>query len=89
MLQTPCSLSVQLARGAIKARDFLALNKGDVITLETNPTEEARVMIEGVPKYYGSVGSLRGNRAIKISRDIPRNDLINMRNREEYTRYGR
>ena len=60
-----------------------------MITLETNPTEEARVMIEGVPKYYGSVGSLRGNRAIKISRDIPRNDLINMRNREEYTRYGR
>lgn len=89
VMQTPCSLSVQLARGAIKTRDFLSLQKGDIITLETNPVEDARVLIEGIPKFYGSVGSLRGNRAIKISREIPRNDLINMRNKEEYTYHGR
>lgn len=89
VLQTPCSISVQLARGAIKTRDFLSLNRGDVITLDTSPTEEARVLIEGVPKFYGTVGTLRGNRAIKISRDIPKNDLINMRNKEEYTYHGR
>jgi flagellar motor switch protein FliM len=84
VLQTHCGVSVQLARGSIKTRDFLSLEPGDVITMDTNPTEEARVMIEGVPKFYGTVGSLRGNRAIRISRDIPRGDLINMRNREEY-----
>lgn len=89
VLQTPCAISVQLARGAIKARDFLALATGDVISLETNPTEEARIMIEGIPKFYGSVGSLRGNRAVRISRVIPRSDLINMRNREEYNYHGR
>jgi flagellar motor switch protein FliM len=84
VLQTHSGVSVQLARGSIKTRDFLSLEPGDVITMDTNPTEEARVMIEGVPKFYGTVGSLRGNRAIRISRDIPRGDLINMRNREEY-----
>jgi flagellar motor switch protein FliM len=89
VMQTPCSMSVQLARGAIRTRDFLSLKKGDIITLETNPVEEARVLIEGIPKFYGSVGSLRGNRAIKISREIPRNDLINMRNKEEYIYHGR
>jgi flagellar motor switch protein FliM len=89
VLQTPCSMSVQLARGAIKTRDFLSLKKGDIITLETNPAEESRVLIEGIPKFYGSVGSLRGNRAIRISREIPRNDLINMRNKEEYNYHGR
>jgi flagellar motor switch protein FliM len=88
VLQTPCMMSVQLARGAIKTRDFLALKKGDVITLETNPTEEARVLVEGAPKFYGAVGSLRGNRAIRISRVIPRNDLINIRNKEELKNYG-
>ena len=89
VLQTPCSVSVQLARGAIKTRDFLSLKQGDIITLDTNPTEDARVLIEGVPKFYGSVGSIRGNRAVRISRDIPKNDLINMRNKQEYDYHGR
>lgn len=86
--QTIASLGVQLARGTIKAKDFLKLDVGDVITLETNPSEEARVMIEGAPKFYGYVGSYRGNRAVRITRDIPKNDLINMRNREELIRNG-
>jgi flagellar motor switch protein FliM len=86
--QTIASLGVQLARGTIKTRDFLKLNVGDVITLDTNPSEEARVMIEGTPKFYGYVGSYRGNRAVRITRDIPRNDIINMRNREELIRNG-
>lgn len=89
VLQTPCLLSVQLARGAIKTKDFLALKKGDVMTLETNPTEEARILVEGMPKFYGAVGSLRGNRAVRVSRIIPRNDLINIRNKEELKNYGR
>jgi flagellar motor switch protein FliM len=89
VLQTPCLLSVQLARGSIKTRDFLALKKGDVMTLETNPEEEARILVEGVPKFYGAVGSLRGNRAVRVSRIIPRNDLINIRNKEELKNYGR
>ena len=86
--QTIASLGVQLARGTIKTKEFLKLDVGDVITLETNPSEEARVMIEGAPKFYGYVGSYRGNRAVRITRDIPKNDLINMRNREELIRNG-
>jgi flagellar motor switch protein FliM len=89
VLQTPCSVSVQLARGAIKTKDFLALNRGDIITLETNPTEEARILVEGVPKFYGSVGSLKGNRAVRLSREIPKADLINIRNKEENNYNGR
>jgi flagellar motor switch protein FliM len=88
VMQTLCGISVQLARGAIKTRDFLALSKGDIITLETNPTEDARIMVEGVPKFYGSIGSLRGNRAVRISREIPKHDLINIKNKEEYFNYG-
>lgn len=86
--QSICTVGVQLARGTIKTKDFLALNAGDVITLDTNPNDEARVMIEGAPKFYGYVGSYRGNRAVRITRDIPKNDLINIRNREELIRNG-
>ena len=46
-------------------------------------------MVEGVPKFYGFVGSCRGNRAVRMTREIPRQDLINIRNREELIRNGR
>jgi flagellar motor switch protein FliM len=86
--QTLANLSVQLARGTLKTKEFLNLKVGDVLTLDTNPREEAMVMVEGTPKYYGYVGSYRGNRALRITRPIPKRDLINYRNREELLKHG-
>lgn len=86
--QTLATMGVQLATGALKTKDFLNLKKGDVITLDTNPNEEAMVMVEGTPKYYGYVGSYRGNRAIRITRPIPKRDLINYRNKQELLKHG-
>ena len=82
-------MSVQLASGGIRARDFVNLKAGDVVKLETNPTDEAMLKIEGDPKYYCYVGSYRGNRAARITRDIPKDDLINYENRLEQIKYGR
>ncbi len=86
--QTTANMSVQLATGAIKTADFLKLQKGDIITLDTNPSEEAMLMIEGTPKYYCYVGSYRGNRAARMTRPIPRRDLINFRNKQELLKHG-
>lgn len=86
--QSTANLSVELATGTILAKDFMALKKGDIITLDKTPSEEAMVMIEGAPKFYGYVGSYRGNRALRITRDIPKNDLINHRNKEELIKNG-
>lgn len=86
--QTTANLGVQLATGTIKTKEFLDLKAGDVLGLDTNPSEEALVMIEGVPKFYGYVGSYRGNRAVRITRPIPKRDLINYRNKQELVRNG-
>jgi flagellar motor switch protein FliM len=86
--QTTARMSVELARGSIKVGDFLNLDRGDVVTLDTNPADEALVMIEGTPKFYGYVGNYRGNRAVRISRDIPKRDLINIKNRQEILKNG-
>jgi flagellar motor switch protein FliM len=77
--QTEAEVSVQLANGTITARELLAYNVGDVMTLETNPSEEAIVKIEGTPKMYGYVGSYRGNRAVRVTRGIPESDLLRMK----------
>ena len=85
---TMASASVQLAQGTIKGRELLNIGVGDVITMETNPTDEALVMVEGTPKFYGYVGSYRGNRAVRITRPIPDQDLVNYRNKQELLRNG-
>lgn len=81
ILQTTADMTVQLAVGSTTPREFLQLKKGDVLPLSTSPADESMILIEGEPKFYGSVGSFRGNRAVKISRTIPKRDLINYRNR--------
>jgi len=86
--QTTATMSVQLAEGTIKTRELLALKKGDVITLDTNPSSEAMIMLEGTPKFYGYCGSYRGNRAVRVSRPIPKTDMINYRNRQELVKNG-
>ena len=86
--QTISNMSVQLATGKIKTKEFLNLQVGDIMTLDTNPSEEALLMVEGQPKFYGYVGSYRGNRAIRITRPIPQRDLINYRNKQELIKNG-
>ncbi len=87
--RTTAEISVQLATGHVKTRDFLSFKEGDVIKLDTNPSEEALVKIEGEPKYYGFVGTYRGNRACRITRNIPKEDLINYENKQELLKYGK
>jgi flagellar motor switch protein FliM len=86
---TMANLSAQLAVGTTTPREFLAMQVGDVLTLDTNPSDEAMIMIEGFPKFFGYVGSYRGNRAVRITRPIPSRDLINYRNRLEAMVNGR
>lgn len=86
--RTTASLSVQLAHGKIGAGDLLNLNVGDIVQLDTYPSEEALVLIEETPKFYCYVGDHRGNMAAKITRPIPNRDLINLRNKKERLAYG-
>lgn len=86
--QTMAEMSVQLASGRIQTRDLLQLKAGDVVTMDTNPSDEAMVKIEGTPKFYGYVGSYRGNRACRITRPIPRADMINYNNWQELLKNG-
>lgn len=76
IIETKADLSVELAKGTLTVGEIMKLKVGDVVTLETNPAEESIINIEGTPKYYGYVGSYRGNRAVKVTRPIPEKDLI-------------
>ena len=68
--KTSVELGVKLATGKITTRQALALKPGDIITLDTNPTEEAIIEVEKEPKYRGFVGSYRGSRAVRFTSAI-------------------
>lgn len=73
---TNINLSVELGRGSMRARDLLELKEGDLVVLETSPTEEAVVKVEGVPKYRGYVGTYRGSRAIRVTGAIDHQSTV-------------
>ena len=67
---TDVNLSVELGAGTILARDALELKVGDVIPLETTPSEPAIIRVEGAQKFKGFVGTYRGSRAGRVSEAI-------------------
>ncbi len=67
ILRTNVNLSVELGKGKIKARNAAGLSIGDIIMLETSPSDPATVKVEGIPKYQGYVGSYRGSRALRLA----------------------
>ena len=75
--KTDVEVSVELARGTITPRRILELDVGDVIQLETSPTDEAIVRVSEVPKFRGFVGSYRGSKAIRLTEPVLDPDEVN------------
>ncbi|MDR2338264.1 MAG: flagellar motor switch protein FliM [Deltaproteobacteria bacterium] len=70
LLRSDVNLRVELAKGNVKAKTISSLGLGDIIQLETDPTDFANVFIEGVKKFRGKVGTFHGSKAIKIMEDV-------------------
>lgn len=72
--EVPTNMIVELGRSQIKGKELLELQVGDVIQLDKDSTDELIVMIEGVQKFKGYMGTYRGNKAIQISTTIKKGD---------------
>jgi len=68
--KTDVNLSIELAKGRLPTRTILDLKQGDILQLETSPTDEAIIRVEGRPKYRGFVGTYRGSRAVRVTRAV-------------------
>jgi flagellar motor switch protein FliM len=67
VMQTEANLLVRLGEADISARDLMNLEAGDIIQLNTDATTPLDIMVEGVAKFRGVPGLLKGNRAIRIT----------------------
>lgn len=65
--ETPVMLEAILDKITIDFNSLLSLKKGDIITLQKRVNEDVDVIIEGVKKFKGKLGSFKENYAIKIT----------------------
>jgi len=65
-----------LAETRISVRELMDLELGDIIQTEKPANTEAVVQVEGRNKFAGRLGQFRGNRSIRISRQIGPDERI-------------
>lgn len=66
IMGTSANILVKLGEADITLRDLLELSPGDIIQLNSDATMPLDILVEGIPKFKGIPGLLRGNRALKI-----------------------
>ena len=63
-------VKVKLAESRMKMYEFLNLRVGDVICTQKNAASPLLVSVEGIPKYWASMGQYKGYTAIQIEDNI-------------------
>lgn len=64
---TPVNIIAELGKTVQSVGSILNFEIGDVLKLNKGPQDPITINIEGVPKFRGSPGIVKGNRAVQIS----------------------
>lgn len=70
IMQASANILVKLGEATISIQDLVDLEPGDIIQLDKDATLPLDILVEGVPKFKGLPGLLKGNRAIKITESL-------------------
>lgn len=69
LLETPVELVIELGQTKITGRQLLNLEIGDILLLDTDTERLLGAEIEGVRKFYGLPGVVKGNKAFQVVRE--------------------
>ncbi|MBF0476296.1 MAG: flagellar motor switch protein FliM [Deltaproteobacteria bacterium] len=64
------NITAQLGETIISGRDLLDLKIGDIIQLRQFATDPVKVTVEGILKYLGTPGVVKGNNGVKIAEKV-------------------
>ncbi len=65
---TPVNIIAELGRTSRTVGEVLDLQVEDVLQLPSGPKDQIVLKVDGVPKFFGFPGIIKGNRAVEISR---------------------
>jgi len=69
LLETPVQLVIELGQTQISGRQLLNLEIGDILLLNTDTEQLLEAEVEGVRKFYGLPGVVKGNKAFQVVRE--------------------
>ncbi|BBD08697.1 flagellar motor switch protein FliM [Desulfovibrio ferrophilus] len=69
LLETPVEMVIELGQAKITGRQLLNLEIGDILLLDTDTEELLEAEVEGVRKFYGLPGTVKGSKAFQVVRE--------------------
>ena len=69
LLETPVEMVIELGQTHITGRQLLNLEVGDILLLNTDTEELLEAEVEGVRKFYGLPGTVKGSKAFQVVRE--------------------
>ena len=69
LMETPVEMVVRMGRTTISGRQLLYLQEGDIILLDTDEDELLEAEIEGIRKFQGLPGRVKGNKSFKVVKE--------------------
>ncbi|MDY7001072.1 MAG: flagellar motor switch protein FliM [Thermodesulfobacteriota bacterium] len=69
LMETPVEMVIELGQTQITGRQLLNMEIGDILLLDTDTDELLEAEVEGVKKFYGLPGSVKGNKAFQVVRE--------------------
>jgi len=69
LMETPVEMVVRMGRTTISGRQLLYLQEGDIILLDTDEDELLEAEVEGVRKFQGLPGRVKGNKSFQILKE--------------------
>lgn len=69
LMETPVEMVIELGQTKISGRQLLNLEIGDILLLDTDTEQLLEAEVEGVKKFYGLPGTVKGNKAFQVVRE--------------------
>ena len=69
LMETPVELLVRFGRSKITGRQLMNLREGDILLLNTDTDDLIEAEIEGVKKFQGIAGTVKGSKAFQVIRE--------------------
>ncbi|NDV19165.1 flagellar motor switch protein FliM [Pseudodesulfovibrio sp. JC047] len=69
LMETPVEMVVRMGRTSITGRQLLYLQEGDIILLDTDEDELLEAEIEGIRKFQGLPGRVKGNKSFQVIKE--------------------
>jgi flagellar motor switch protein FliM len=67
--RTTVKVEAVLGKTRVDFKKLIDLKKGDIIELRRRADEDIDLLVEGIPKFKGKLGTFKGNYALKITRE--------------------